>query len=96
MTFISVNSNEVAEALRIEKQRDKARLERRDEQIRQLFDSLSKQDLAALQAIQAEKIRADRTEEKLTIANEKLKSVVFRHSRNDRERDSILRATLHP
>lgn len=94
--FFNFDSSEVLRDLKRDKERDKAILLQKDENIRQLISDFHEQELKALQAIQQEKLRADQTQEKLTIANEKLKSVVFRHSRNDRERDSILRATLHP
>lgn len=76
-TFLSVNSNEYAEAREIDLKRAEKRLERKDERIRGLLDSLAQQDLAALKAIQEEKIRADRLEEKLTIANERLTKIRF-------------------
>jgi predicted RNase H-like nuclease (RuvC/YqgF family) len=77
-------------------ERDKIRLANKDKQIRQLRDSLWKLDLASLDWIQAEKMRADRLEDKLTLANEQLKNTRIRHTRTDRERDSVLRATLQP
>lgn len=94
-TFLSVNSNEYAEAREIELKRTEQRLERKDARIRELLDSMAKQDLAALQAIQAEKIRADRTEEKLTIANEKLKSIRFVRFVDDSARVEAL-SKLYP
>lgn len=94
-TFLSVNSNEYAEAKEIELKRTEQRLKRKDSRIRELLDSIAKQDLAALQAIQAEKIRADRTEEKLTIANEKLKSIRFVRFGSDSARNSAI-SELYP
>lgn len=77
MAFTAVNKNEYAEAKEVELKRQERELRKRDGQIRELLDSLHKQDLEALKWIQAEKVRADRAEEDLIKANERLKKVRF-------------------
>ena len=71
------NQNEYMAGREVELKREKARLQHKDDSLRLLIKQLGEQDLAALQAIQQEKIRADRTEEQLQKANEKLKSIRF-------------------
>jgi len=73
----SLDQNEYGEAKEIDLQRINKRLEQKDDTIRILIKQLVEQDLAALRAIQQEKIRADRAEEQLQKANEKLKSIRF-------------------
>ena len=77
MGVFSVDQNEYAKAKELDLQREKEHLKAKDDSIRILIKQLGEQDLAALQAIQQEKIRADRAEEQLQKANEKLKSIRF-------------------
>lgn len=95
LLFWNVEERSVSEAYKMEVARDKVKLKKKDKQIRELFDSLAKQDLAALQAIQAEKIRADRAQENLIIANEKLKKVVFIRFSSDSARAGAI-SELYP
>lgn len=75
--FFNVDDRETIQSLKLEKERDKKALDHKDSYIRQLIDSVHKQDLAWLKVTQAEKIRGDRLEEKLTIANERLTKIRF-------------------
>lgn len=77
ITWTAVDKNEYAESKEVELKLQQRELRKRDGQIRELLDSLHKQDLAALKWIQAEKIRADRAEQDLIKANERLKKVRF-------------------
>jgi hypothetical protein len=95
LLFWNVEERSVSEAYKIEVARDKAKLKKNDKQIRELFDSLAKQDLAALQAIQAEKLRADRAEEKLKGAIKRHENTRIIRTTSDRQRDSLVRAVLH-
>lgn len=81
--FEVVDWSERDEAKRIEKQREKKRLEQKDDTIRILIKQMREQDLAYLKALQSEKIRADRAEEQLQKSNDKLKSIRFVGFGND-------------
>lgn len=73
----SLDQNEYTQAKELDLQRVNKRLERKDDTIRILIKQMGEQDLAYLKALQSEKIRADRAEDQLQKANEKLKSIRF-------------------
>jgi hypothetical protein len=73
----SLDQNEYTQAKELDLQRINKRLERKDDTIRILIKQMGEQDLAYLKALQSEKIRADRLEEKLQKSNDKLKSIRF-------------------
>jgi hypothetical protein len=94
VTLFSVDRSEYANAKELEAKRKDRDLLNRDGVIRDLQDSLAKQDLAALQVIQSEKMRADRAEAKLSQAINRHENTRIIRTTSDRQRDSLIRVVL--
>lgn len=75
--FGKLNYSERDEAERLDRERADARFKHYQDSVRKVIKVFQEQDLAALKAIQDEKTRADRAEDQLQKANDKLKSIRF-------------------
>lgn len=95
MVFVNVDSRETIQAYKLEKERDKKALERKDSNIRDLLDSLHKQDLVWLKHFQEATIRADRAEAENKKIKARYDKIRFVRHDSDRERDSVIFAILH-
>lgn len=78
----------------IELKRSGEALKKKDREIRLLLDSLHKQDLAAIKALQEATIRADRAEAAAQKAIRNYEKIRLVRATNDFERDSILARIL--
>lgn len=93
--FFHVEQTDIVEAYRMEKERAEKRLQHNDDSLRSVIREFQAADLRALQVIQEATIRADRAENQLTIANEKLKKVRFVRFPNDSVRSGAISELYH-
>ena len=93
--FSRLEYNELNRAREIELKRSGEALKKKDREIRLLLDSLHKQDLAAIKALQEATIRADRAEAEHNKIKARYDQIRFKPLSSDRERDSVIFAILH-
>lgn len=96
MTFTSVDNKDLAEHYRIEKEQAQRHIKKQIDSVNRVIKRKDEQLLKAMRESAEADMLASEAVAEAQKYKKKYEGIRFIHTRTDRERDSLIRAVLHP